>query len=175
MQIAGSPEGLVIFALQAAYAFCICYAIVSDFKHLRIPNWIPIALAAAFVLYAVLALDHTAVLDRILLAACVFLAGTVLFAAGWLGGGDVKLLAAIALWTGLENTAPLLLLMSALGAGLALLLMFMRSNSGAVLAWTRSNPLVARLVELGDSGKCPYGVAIGVAALLIGNQVTLAA
>src|SRR5262245_1662757 len=118
MQSAYTPETILVTALQAAYAFCICYAIVSDFTRLRIPNWIPLALTAAFVVYAVLALDQAAILDRVLLSACVFLVGLGLFAAKWLGGGDVKLLAAIALWTGLESMAPFLMLMSALGAGL---------------------------------------------------------
>ena len=51
-----------------------------------------------------------------------FLAGAVLFARGWLGGGDVKLLSAATLWAGAPQTFGLLAATGVLGGVLALFL-----------------------------------------------------
>jgi prepilin peptidase CpaA len=162
---------LSLSALQATYAFCICYAVVSDFSSLRIPNWIPLALTGAFAVVAVLDIDQAALLARVGLAAVAFLLGFAFFAANWLGGGDVKLLAAIVLWTGLESTAEFVVLMAAIGGVMALVLILVRSHSLLFFGVAQRVWLVRRLVELGERGQCPYGVAIGLAALLTGNTL----
>ena len=56
-------------------------------------------------------------------ALAVFLVGAVLFARGWLGGGDVKLLTAATLWAGPAGTPALLVLTGVLGGVLALFLL----------------------------------------------------
>jgi len=168
--MAGSP---LLIGLQAVFVFCVCYAIVSDFSSLRIPNWVPAALAAGFVLLALATLNQTEVLSRLLLAGVVFVVAFVLFAASWLGGGDVKFLTAVVLWIGLESAPDFLMLMSLLGAALALVLIFVRKYSFLLLDWSRHSRFLERLVVLGESGQCPYGVAIGAAALIVGHRLIL--
>ena len=46
----------------------------------------------------------------------------MLFARGWLGGGDVKLLSAATLWAGAPQTLGLLVVTGILGGALALIL-----------------------------------------------------
>ena len=105
-----------LLCIQAAFVFCVCYAIVSDFTRLRIANWIPATLTALFLVYAVLRLDLSAFKDHLILAGIVFVVGFVSFVAGWIGGGDVKLLTALTLWAG-PSHGPDLLIMTTLGGG----------------------------------------------------------
>jgi prepilin peptidase CpaA len=71
------------------------------------------------------------------------------FAAGWMGGGDVKLIGALALWLPLGALASMLAVMSVIGGVLTLLMVADR-----ILA-KREQPV-----------EVPYGVAIACAALL---------
>ena len=81
--------------------------------------------------------------------ACVFALFLGAFAAGWMGGGDVKLIAALALWLPLPGMMGVLMTTSLLGGGLTLLLMVER-------LWRRGRGPI----------EVPYGVAIAAAALL---------
>ena len=72
------------------------------------------------------------------------------FAMGQMGGGDVKLIAALALWLPILPLLWLLVLMSLLGGALTLLLVAEK--------WIRRG---AKPLEI------PYGVAIAIAALLV--------
>ncbi len=151
---------------QAVYVFCICYAVISDFTKLTIPNWIPITLVAAFALFALLNLDASNVLQHLIVAAIIFCVGVGFFVAGWIGGGDVKLLTAVTLWMGLEAAFSFVIPMAALGAGLAFLLFTVNRYADELQPRASGNWLIRRLLELAQSGRCPYGVAIGIAALV---------
>jgi prepilin peptidase CpaA len=96
----------------------------------------------------------------------VFCLGFAFFAAGWIGGGDVKLLTAITLWMGSEAAFGFVLVMAMLGSALALGLLAIKKYSNVFRYWAPRNWLVGRLVDLAESGRCPYGVAIGVAGLV---------
>ena len=50
----------------------------------------------------------------------MFAFGLLAFARGWLGGGDVKLMTAIAAWTGITGLPLLFIAVSVAGGGLAL-------------------------------------------------------
>jgi prepilin peptidase CpaA len=94
-----------------------------DLRRMRIPNWLNAALALLFVPVAALTLPLEAALWRVAVAAGVLLAGYALFVAGRMGGGDVKMLAAAALWIPPAQAGGAMFLLSvALLAGLALVL-----------------------------------------------------
>jgi prepilin peptidase CpaA len=136
---------ILLLGLKSIYVVCICYAMVSDFKSLIIPNWI---------------LAHLAVAAMVLLFFLAF------FLAGWVAGGDVKLIAAIALWIGPENASLFVLLTAFLGALLALALLLIKKHGGVVGGTLGHNWLYQRARALAERSQCPYGVAIGLAALL---------
>ncbi len=102
-------------AALAVYIFPLVLAGISDFRTLRIPNYLTAALAAAFPLAALAAGQHVDWLSHIEAGFFVFAGGAVLFAAGFMGGGDVKLLAATALWAGLGQVMPLLAMVAIVG------------------------------------------------------------
>lgn len=151
--------------VQAAFVFCVCYAIVSDFTRLRIANWIPATLTVLFLIYAVLRLDVSTFKDHLMLAGIVFVAGFVSFVLGWIGGGDVKLLTALTLWAG-PSYGPDLLIMTTLGGGLmAFALLLLRNSAQARMLMPTAAPF-RRIRSFAERGVCPYGLAMGAAALV---------
>src|SRR3989442_289230 len=72
-------------------------AALHDFRSYQIPNRFAAAIAFAF-LMASLGGSLREAISGLALAGVVLAGGIVLFARHWLGGGDVKLLAATALW-----------------------------------------------------------------------------
>jgi prepilin peptidase CpaA len=161
-----NPYDVLAMLFQAVFVFCLCYAVISDFTRLLIPNWIPLVLIGAFALFAPIYLDLDAVLDHLIYAGLVFALGFAFFAAGWVGGGDVKLMTATMLWIGGDGAMTFVLLMAILGGGLTLLLLTFKKYTNVLRAWAPRNWLIGRLVDLAESGQCPYGVAIGIAALI---------
>jgi prepilin peptidase CpaA len=157
---------MLLLVLQAVYVLCICYAIVSDFRNLLIPNWIIIALISTFAVFAATQLEPRAILMHIAVAAFVFLFFLGFFIAGWVAGGDVKLLAAIALWMGLEHGANFVLLTALLGSALALALLQIKRFGFLAGGGLGNTWLFQRMSTLAEASQCPYGVAIGAAALL---------
>jgi prepilin peptidase CpaA len=145
---------------------------VSDFRSLVIPNWLVVALVAAFAVFAAARLELGSIVVHVAIAAVVLLFFSAFFVAGWIAGGDVKFIAAIALWMGPENTSLFVLLTALLGALLALALLQVKRYgdrlAGGILG---SNWAFRRARALAEQGQCPYGVAIGAAALLSGAGI----
>jgi prepilin peptidase CpaA len=152
-----------------AVLYCIFPALVitaalRDLTSFTIPNWISVALAAAFVPAALAGgVGWEGFGLHLAVGLAGFIAGVAMFALGWIGGGDAKLFAAAALWLGWPAAAPFVLVTAIAGGGLAVGLLAMRSSlvraytPAGVPAWT------LRLMEQG--GPAPYGVAIAVGAL----------
>jgi prepilin peptidase CpaA len=96
----------------------LAWAAASDLARFVIPNR-ACALAAAGYLLASLALPAGLWLAGLGVGLVAFALGAALFARGWLGGGDVKLAGAIALWAGPGLLSPFLLGTAISGALLA--------------------------------------------------------
>jgi prepilin peptidase CpaA len=139
-------------------------AAISDLATMKIPNRISLLLVGGFVVAALLAgLPAQQILTSIAGAVIVFAAGFACFAFGWMGGGDVKLAAAAALWLGLGHHLDYLLL-AAIGGGLltlALLVIRRIPLPATALRWDWAARLHDRKTGI------PYGVALAGAALLV--------
>lgn len=130
-------------------------AAVTDIRSRIISNRLNIAIAALAPLYW-LASGLPAWPDMALqfaLGIGVFGAFAALFALGLMGGGDVKLLAAVALWFPWQAVGLLLLIMAMIG--------------GIVTVVTVVHHRVSR--RLGQP-EVPYGVAISLAAMWLVGQ-----
>lgn len=134
---------------------------LSDLRRLRIPNRDSLALLLGFALWAPASgLGGAAFIIHCAAGAAVFAVGVALFAVGAWGGGDAKLLAAVAVWAGFDGLPRLLAVMAVAGGGLALAVLVLRrlpaSKDDVAGSWRP-----ACLVE----GHVPYGVAIAAAGV----------
>ena len=162
---------VLVLLFDALFVFCVCYAIVSDFKHRLIPNWIPLVLVVAFIVFAPLRMSFSGILLHLAIAGIVFAVAWGLSFAGWITDGDVKLLATVMLWMGPDHAVAFVLLTALFAGLLALALMGLRMYGSDVRARLPASRLLDRLTALADSRQVPYGVAIGLAALLMANNI----
>jgi prepilin peptidase CpaA len=162
---------LIQAALLAVFPLLVILAALSDITSFTIPNRISALLLLAF-FPAALALGRPLgeIGADLAVFAVALLAGMGMFAAGWIGGGDAKLLAVAGLWLGLAAMPVFLLVTALAGGALAVLLMNVRSPwlqpyLGGAPAW---------LVRLASPGAdVPYGVAIATGALVAFPQTSL--
>jgi prepilin peptidase CpaA len=156
---------LQVFALTL-FAVVMAIAAFEDFRRLIIPNLLPILLCATWPVYFAAAPSLSGALAAVGCALAVFLVGAVLFARGYLGGGDVKLLSAAALWAGPAGVPTLLLLTAVLGGALALFLLMPLGGQIALSARLMLGQ-PALPAARGLAMPVPYGVAIAGAALIV--------
>jgi prepilin peptidase CpaA len=157
-------------SFQTLYLICVAYAILSDIRQLMIPNWVPAVLVAAFLPYTVALWPDVDLLPRLAFTAGAFLLSLWFYQLHWFGGGDVKFLTAISLWMGPIHIASFGILMAILGSLLAMFILALRQavNVYHVVAVDRLPNIVRRWIE---EGVCPYGIAIGIAALIMGPRI----
>ena len=149
--------------LQLAFLICVCFAVITDFRTLLIPNWISLALLAAFAPFAVLHLPLSAIGGHFLVMAIVLALSVFFFVVGWVGGGDVKLMAACALWAGPTHIVEFIMVTTLYGALLsaAFLLPAFRQKAEAADAHYVGT-LTAALRR-----RLPYGLAIATGAVVV--------
>ncbi|MDB5476674.1 MAG: prepilin peptidase CpaA [Phenylobacterium sp.] len=154
---------LVQALLVAVFPALVIAAALRDLTSYTIPNWLSLALAAAFVPAALaLGLPLPALGQHLGVGALGLVAGMAMFALGWIGGGDAKLFAAGALWLGWPAVATYGVLTGMAGGGLALSLLALRS--GYLRPYVVTGPAwFSRLAEPGEN--VPYGLAIAIGAL----------
>ena len=134
-------------------------AAAEDAVRLRISNITVLLVIAVAVIAAVVVGPALSLWQNLAVFAALLAAGTPMFAAGKLGGGDVKLLAAVGLWFSLKGALWMLLDVVLAGGVLAILIIALRS-----LGW--SEKIRRRVVLLRPGGGIPYGVAISAGALI---------
>jgi prepilin peptidase CpaA len=134
-----------------------------DLTSFTIPNLLPLAMTAAFLLFALSTGLQGAAFGAHLAAGLVGLAaGFALFSAGYVGGGDAKLFAATALWFGFGDILPYALVAALIGGAMTLALLSLRHVP--LPALMARQPWLLRLHE----GKSiPYGVALAAGALAV--------
>jgi prepilin peptidase CpaA len=137
-----------------------------DFAWLRIPNFLSSATAALFVAYGTLALGPVDWAFHIAAAAGALIIGVVMFSSGLIGGGDVKLLTVVVLWTDPTELLTLLSVMTTTGAALAFLLVSVRPAVQRLLSFLPPD-IPSRYIpkSLLSGAGIPYGVPIAVAAI----------
>lgn len=157
--------GLIFpFIAVASFAAGMIYVAVSDVLTMTISDRLVLGLLAGFPVLAPLcgwSLEDMGF--AFALALMTLFTSIALFALGWIGGGDGKLLTVTVLWLGGNQVLDFLIITSILG-GLCtmLILLFRKCTPGAGLLRAR---WIARLHS--PEAGVPYGVAIGAAALLV--------
>jgi prepilin peptidase CpaA len=146
--LVGAPSWLLI-VLGCALAA----AAIEDAARLRISNIISFVVLLGGVVAAIL-IGHGPLWKNVVTFAAVLAMGTAAFGAGWLGGGDVKLLAAFAAWLDFASALWFLALVFLAGGLVAIVYLSIRSLKG----WSNKDARRARV---------PYGIAIAVGAFAL--------
>lgn len=149
--IAFAPQWLLALLGAALIA-----AAAEDFLRLRISNvTVLIVVGAAIAAMAFAGFDGPWWENAVVFAA-ILAVGTFAFARNWLGGGDVKLLAATGLWVGFAAAPWLLASIFIAGGVVAILYIVVRKLRG---------------LNRSHANRIPYGLAIAAGALfLFANQ-----
>jgi prepilin peptidase CpaA len=150
-------------AIVLVFPVLVVWAAVTDFMTMTIANRVSVGLFLAGFLALVTSGAPLADIGAHLgAAALVFAIGFACFAMGWMGGGDVKFAAAVALWLGWGPLLDYAVTFSVYGGLLTLLALF----SDRVL-----DPLpvlkVGFLARFQEHRRVPYGIALSAAALQI--------
>ena len=142
----------LVYGLAGSLAIALLVAAFTDLRRRQIDNWLNagIALSAPLFWWASGLSLWPGVALQLGVAVIVFFALAGLFALRMMGGGDVKLLTALALWLPWQPFMQLLLIMSLIGGVLTVVL-------GAWHVMRRQHHKL----------KIPYGVAIASAGLLV--------
>ncbi|TAM56270.1 hypothetical protein EPN52_14225 [bacterium] len=157
--------------LWAVAAVAVTVAVVTDVRSRRIPNWLTAGLTLAALVLTAFAGIHS-LLVALATMSVTFVLGTLAFACGWLGGGDVKLIAALGAVLGWPDTAALLLYTAIGGGLLALIVAGAAGRLGSTLRATFAlalpllYPGVAATAPT-EGVKLPYAVAIAFGTLCV--------
>ncbi|MCG5482733.1 MAG: prepilin peptidase [Sinorhizobium meliloti] len=151
MEIVTQATIFVVFPL------CLGFAAFSDLFTMTIPNRVSVILLSTFPVVALLTgFDFVEVCFHMAAAAAVFAVCFCLFATNVMGGGDVKLLTASAVWFGFTPSLTIFILyVSVFGGLLTLVVLFLRSQDDLILGARIPIPRLLLTAK-----KIPYGIAI---------------
>lgn len=136
-----------------------------DLTGFRIPNFIPLILIGLFVLKVGSGIVTSSPAAHVVIATLSLILGFLAFAAGFLGGGDAKLIAALALWFGPENFVEFITITGIAGGFAALLLMLLRRLIRVEALDIGGGGSSTPYRVLNKSAPLPYALPITVAAL----------
>lgn len=147
----------------------------TDVTAYRIPNWIPLVILALFPAFALASgLPPHQVLGHGAAFAAALAGGFALFAWNKLGGGDVKLFAAVALWAGWGHPLVYLVLFTALFGGvISLFIVLCRSTPIGIMADAFCRVHGWNFAVFDPAKKtAPYALAISAACFLLPSLPT---
>jgi prepilin peptidase CpaA len=160
-------------AILVVFPFCMAFAAISDMMSMTIANRVSVLLVATFAIVAPFTgMDWGVYAWHFAAAATVFFATFALFAIGGMGGGDAKLLTATALWMGWSIQLLQYLVAGAFIGGVLTLaiLSFRRSPLSIFMA---GNIFLRHFAD--QKAGIPYGVALGIAGMLVFPETPLMA
>ncbi len=151
--------GFIIFAI---FIFGMMTAAYRDALTMTIPNWVSVMiLLGFFVVIPFVWTGWAAFGTHIAVGVSVFLFGFVLFACGWLGGGDAKLMAATSFWWQWPDLLLYVTYTTLAGGVIAIFILWGRKF---VPAQILSADWLYRLVK--DETRMPYGLALAFGAMV---------
>lgn len=151
-------------AILTVFPAAVAFAGAMDLFTMTIPNRISLALVAGFAVLAPFAgLGVGDMASHAGAGLLVLAIGVLLFIPGWIGGGDAKLTAAVALWLGFDNLIGYLFFVALAGGALTILFLKVRATPLPLCVCTQ--PWAVRLHDRRTG--VPYGVALAAGALLV--------
>ena len=148
-----------------AFAAILVWAAIGDMRRLIIPNWISLAIAGLYVLHVATSPTPVSALGGVAVGAATLAAGFGLFACNLIGGGDVKLMSAIALWAGPMRIFDFLFVTAIMGGLVAvgvLASLHLRRRHLAPVGGASGGAA---------STEIPYGVAISIGGMFVAYAI----
>ena len=183
--------GYFSYALLVALATALLVAAFTDIKRREIDNWLNAAIALAAPLWwLATGYGWLDVAFQLGLALLTLFITALLFALRQMGGGDVKLLTALALWFTPPSFIQLIVMMAVIGGGASVAMAFLNMKripgeymrdalAGVVaIAWVAFAAILAfalvtrrpigsgAVAAIGSASPQPWMLALGVIALL---------
>ena len=135
------------------------WVVITDASRYIISNRLNLVVLGLYVA-AVALIPHMPVLTALATAGIVLAVGLGLFTLGLMGGGDIKLLVVLSLWTGWSETTPQFIFLTAICGGvLVVVVLFARFLAAAFLQ--KEGKTLPRLLT--KKQPVPYGIAIAAA------------
>ncbi len=146
--------------LAAILFLFLLLAAIEDGWRMEISNWTSGAIALGAFIAILLDGPVTGLWQNLVLFAAVLVVGTFIFARGLMGGGDIKLMAASALWFDLASGWKLLVAIAIAGGVETLIILLLRR-----IQW--SEAVRQRVLLLRRREGIPYGIAIALGVALM--------
>jgi prepilin peptidase CpaA len=165
---------MIFYVSFGVYVLLLIVAAAFDTWKFVIPNAITVGLVALFIATTLLLpfeMGWRDWLSHFGAAFAVFVGGAVLYAMNKLGGGDVKLLTAVAFWAGFDHLAEMLIYVTLAGGALAIGLIVVRR---LLLGLRTARPALGKLRlprVLLDGEAVPYALAIAPSSIYLGTEL----
>jgi prepilin peptidase CpaA len=155
---------MIAMAALVMFPALMAFAGASDFFTMTISNYISLALLTGFVLLALtVGMPVNEIGMHLSCGAGLLCLTFILFALGWIGGGDAKLSAATAIWLGWGNIVDYIGVASIIGGILTLI--FLQIRKWPMPRFLTARDWFARLYD--SSSGVPYGIALAAAGLIV--------
>lgn len=148
-------------------------AALNDANAMKIPNRIPVFAFLGFLLMVPLTWAGVPMLmEHLMVGTTVFAVGFAMFAFGWMGGGDSKLMAATAFWFTWPDVVNYMIYTALFGGALTLFILLGRKYVPVRVLTSQWAQTMFR-----DETKIPYGLALAAGAIMTlpGSQIFQAA
>jgi len=178
---------MVVLALTFYVLGLVAVAAYTDLVKFKIPNIIPVLIVLSFVVALVVDIFtdgsvFQSPVNHLVTGVVVFIVMLALFFMRLFGGGDAKLIPAVALWIGIQGLPVFLIVTTMAGGVLALLSVFFRKTKTGQVLLTKLRYHPKLILKLAGSwfgamsrgeALIPYGVAIAIGALAAFHDVGL--
>jgi prepilin peptidase CpaA len=146
------------------FSLAVIYGALSEVSSYTIPNRVSYGLTLLFCVYAALKWPELPLVLHIGLGLFVFVVCLIFWKLRWMGGGDVKFVAAISLWMGPQRILVFMIFLALLSAAFVTSLRAARIwnpyfQGGRWPGW------IKRMVQKAEENAVPYGLPAGIAAL----------
>ena len=149
--------------LMASLVGLLAWAAIADYRTYLIPNRVSLAIAALYPVYVLTRHGNVDWQGAFIVASTLLVIGVLLFRFRIVGGGDIKLLTATALWMGPGEILAFLFITAIAGLALTVLtishLRYLRPWPAPALASDQTAVLKLRQ-------SVPYGIAIALGGIL---------
>ena len=151
-------------AILCVFPWAMAFGGAMDLFTMTIPNRVSLVMAIGFfVLAPFMGLGLEGLSSHLQAGGAMLVVGIIMFALGWVGGGDAKLFAAGALWVGLEQLLEFAFMITVTGGVLTTAILAFRSALPP--PWVLRHPWALRLHD--PKTGVPYGIAIAAAAMSV--------